>query len=184
MKDFLSGWTEIELRFVKRKISKLNPPKLLAIDFDGCLTDDHVLVDETGKEFVRVSRKDGLGAGRLKALGVTVVIVSTEENLVVSQRAKKMKVEVRQGVQNKQVALEEFAHGLGVDRERIWAIGNDVNDISLFQAAGVKICPNDASLEIKAMADLRLPIKGGEGILNFLANLLEVNGLNHPGNRN
>ena len=175
MKDFLSGWTEIERRFVKRKISKLNPPKLLAIDFDGCLTDDHVLVDETGKEFVRVSRKDGLGAGRLKALGVTVVIVSTEENLVVSQRANKMKVEVRQGVQNKQVALEEFAHGLGVGRERIWAIGNDVNDISLFQAAGVTICPSDASLEIKAMADLTLPLKGGEGILNFLANLLEEN---------
>jgi len=175
MKDFLSGWTEIERRFVKRKISKLNPPKLLAIDFDGCLTDDHVLVDETGKEFLRVSRKDGLGARRLKALGITVIIVSTEENLVVSQRAKKMKVEVRQGVQNKQVALEEFAHGLGVGRERIWAIGNDVNDISLFQAASVTFCPSDASLEIKAKADLTLPIKGGEGILNFLANLLEEN---------
>ena len=184
MKDFLSGWTEIERRLVKRKISKLYPPELLAIDFDGCLTDDHVLVDETGKEFVRVSRKDGLGAGRLKALGVTVVIVSTEENLVVSQRAKKMKVQVRQGVQNKQMTLEEFAHGLGISRERIWAVGNDVNDTSLFRAAGVKICPSDASLEIKAMADLTLPLKGGEGILNFLANLLEVNGLNRPRNRN
>ena len=95
-----------------------------------------------------------------------------------------MKVEVRQGVQNKKVALEEFAHGLGVGRERIWAIGNDVNDIALFQAAGVTICPNDASLEIKVVADLRLPIMGGEGILNFLANLLEVNGLSRPRNRN
>ena len=173
MKDFLFGWTEIERRFVARKISKLSPPKLLAIDFDGCLTDDRVLVDETGKEFVRVSRKDGLGAGRLKALGITVIIVSSEENLVVSQRAKKIKVEVRQGVQNKQVALEEFAHGLGIAKERIWAVGNDVNDISLFQAAGVTICPSDASIEIKDVADLTLPIKGGEGLLNFIANLLE-----------
>jgi YrbI family 3-deoxy-D-manno-octulosonate 8-phosphate phosphatase len=173
MKDFLFGWTEIERRFVEGKISKLNLPELLAIDFDGCLTDDHVLVDETGKEFVRVSRKDGLGAGRLKVLGITVVIVSTEENLVVSQRAKKMKVEVRQGVENKQMAVEEYAHFLGISRESIWAVGNDVNDISLFQAAGVTICPSDASPEIKAMADLTLPIKCGEGILNFLANLLE-----------
>ena len=175
MNDSLFCWTEVKLRFAVRKISRLYPPELLAIDFDGCLTDDHVLIDETGKEFVRVSRKDGLGAGRLKALGITVIIISTEENLVVSQRAKKMKVEVRQGVLNKQVALEEFAHGLGIDRERTWAIGNDVNDTSLFQAAGVTICPSDASVEIKAIADLTLPVKGGKGILNFLAKSLEKN---------
>lgn len=175
MKNFLFGWAEREQRSAKNHLSKLDKPEILAIDFDGCLTDDHVLVDETGKEFVRASRKDGLGAGRLKLLGIAVVIVSTEENLVVSQRAKKMQVEVRQGVQNKQLALNEFAQSRGIAREKIWAVGNDVNDLSLFESASLTLCPRDASPEIKSIADLILPINGGEGILNFLANALETN---------
>ena len=173
MKNFWVSSAERELRFAMHKLSKLSKPGILAIDFDGCLTDDHVFVDETGKEFVRASRKDGLGAGRLKVLGIVVVIVSTEENLVVSQRAQKMQVEVRQGVQNKRIALNDFAQSRGIAREKIWAVGNDVNDLSLFESASFTLCPRDASPEVRAIADLILPINGGEGILNFLANILE-----------
>jgi N-acylneuraminate cytidylyltransferase len=152
---------------------RLSTPKMLAIDFDGCLTDDNVFLDKIGNEFVRVSRKDGLGAERLMAMGIAVVIISTEENLVVSQRAKKMKVNVRQGVRNKQIALGEFAQSRGISKENIWAIGNDINDLSLFESAGYTMCPSDASIEIKSAANLILPIKGGEGVLNYLARLLE-----------
>jgi YrbI family 3-deoxy-D-manno-octulosonate 8-phosphate phosphatase len=159
--------------FSRRNLLRSRKPEIIAIDFDGCLTDDHVLVDEVGHEYVRASRKDGLGAGRLKAMGVTVLIISTEENLVVTQRGKKIKVDVLQGVQNKQKALEEYADKMGTSKEYIWAVGNDVNDLGLFQSAGVKICPKDASPEIKAVSDITLPIKGGEGILNYLARILE-----------
>lgn len=163
----------LEQRLIQRKLARIKKPKILAIDFDGCLTDDHVLVDAVGNEFVRVSRKDGLGASRLQALGITVVIVSTEENPVVSQRARKMKVEVRQGVQNKQETLSEFARCKMVAKENIWAVGNDINDVSLFEAASFTICPKDSSTEIKEIANLIIPIKGGEGILNYLARTLE-----------
>jgi N-acylneuraminate cytidylyltransferase len=137
------------------------------------LTDDHVLVDEHGVEFVRVSRKDGLGAGRLRQLGISVVIISSEANSVVSKRAAKIKVDAIQGVQNKKVALEEFAQNRGISKNFIWAIGNDVNDTGLFESAGLSLCPSDASTEIKAIADVVLPIQGGEGILNYLARLIE-----------
>jgi YrbI family 3-deoxy-D-manno-octulosonate 8-phosphate phosphatase len=172
MKKIFPGWDGRQRWYAKHQLSKLEKPKILAIDFDGCLTNDYVLVDETGKEFVRVTRKDGLGAGRLKLLGIEVFIVSTEENLVVSQRARKMRVEVQQGVQNKKQALNEIAQSRGISREKIWAIGNDVNDLGLFESAGLSLCPRDASPEIKSTADLVLPINGGEGILNFLASAL------------
>ena len=102
-----------------------------------------------------------------------MLIISTEENLVVSQRAKKIKVEVIQGVQNKQTALEIFAQSRGIAKNSIWAVGNDVNDIGLFKSAGLSLCPSDASSEIKAISDVILPIQGGEGILNYLAKLVE-----------
>jgi YrbI family 3-deoxy-D-manno-octulosonate 8-phosphate phosphatase len=171
---FLYTFLRLKRRFALDALIGSPKPKLLAIDFDGCLTDDHVLVDEYGTEFVRVSRKDGLGAGRLRSLGVTVLIISTEENLVVSQRAKKIKVEVMQGVQNKQTALEVFAQSRGIAKNSIWAVGNDINDIGLFKSAGLSLCPSDASSEIKAISDVILPIQGGEGILNYLAKLLET----------
>jgi YrbI family 3-deoxy-D-manno-octulosonate 8-phosphate phosphatase len=165
---------KIKHRVSLAKLTSSTKPKLLAIDFDGCMTDDHVLVDENGAEFVRVSRKDGLGAGRLKSLDIAVLIISTEENLVVSQRAKKIRVEVIQGVQNKEVVLQEFAASRGIPRSSIWAVGNDVNDLGLFKSAGLTICPSDASPEIIAVSDVILPIKGGEGILNYLAKHLEM----------
>ena len=96
---FSYPFLRLRRRFASGALIRSTIPKLLAIDFDGCLTEDYVLVDEHGTEFVRVSRKYGLGAGRLRSLGLTVLIISTEENLVVSQRAKKIKVEVIQGVQ-------------------------------------------------------------------------------------
>ena len=86
-----------------------------------------------------------------------------------------MQVEVRQGVQNKQLILNEFAQIKGITREKIWAVENDVNDLSLFESANFTLCPRDASPEIKLIANLTLPINGGEGILNFLANALEKN---------
>ncbi len=174
MSNSLFALLGLDKKLVERKLKEMKEPKILAIDFDGCLTDDYVLVDATGNEFVRASRKDGLGASRLQALGITVVIVSTEENSVVSQRARKMKVEVRQGVQNKQKALSEFAESKNIGIENIWAIGNDVNDISLFEAASFTMCPKDSSVEIKDIANLMLPVKGGEGILNYLVRILEV----------
>lgn len=174
MKKFLLAKAKKQEKFVIDCLRKLETPSILAIDFDGCLTDDHVFVDENGVEFVRASRKDGLGAGRLKALGITVLIMSTEKNPVVSHRANKMQVEVRQAVRDKKKALRDYAQDKGVIREKIWAIGNDVNDIGLFDSAGFTMCPNDASIELKSIANIVLPVKGGDGILNFLARAIEA----------
>lgn len=174
MKNFLLAKTRRQERFTIDCLRKLETPSILAIDFDGCLTDDHVFVDENGGEFVRASRKDGLGAGRLKALGITVLIVSTEKNPIVSHRANKMQVEVRQAVHDKKKTLGDYAKVKGVNREKIWAVGNDVNDIGLFDSAGFTMCPSDASTEVKLIANLVLPLKGGDGILNFLAGAIEA----------
>lgn len=174
MKKFLLAKVKRQEESILNCLRKLEIPSILAVDFDGCLTDDHVFVDENGGEFVRASRKDGLGAGRLKALGITVLIVSTEKNPVVSHRANKMQVEVRQAVQDKKKTLHDYAKEKGVIREKIWAIGNDVNDFGLFDSAGFSMCPSDASTEVKSIANIVLPVKGGDGILNFLAGAIEA----------
>lgn len=62
--------------------------RLVAFDFDGVFIDNSVFVFEDGREAVRCMRSDGLGIGKLKALGLSVVVVSTEVNPVVQARSR------------------------------------------------------------------------------------------------
>ena len=67
--------------------------KLIVLDFDGVLTNNKVLLNNKGEEFVSCSRADGIAFDALKVLKVQTIILSTEKNKVVSSRAKKLQVE-------------------------------------------------------------------------------------------
>lgn len=152
-----------------RKISRLSPPRVLATDFDGCLTDDHVYVNSEGKEFVMANRKDGLGSSRIQALGIQIVIISSERDTVVSKRAEKIGVDVVQGVADKVLALDKYLVSRDISWNSVWFIGNDVNDLGAICRANVSLCPMDAAPEVRKKVDIVLPIPGGGGILNYIA---------------
>jgi 3-deoxy-D-manno-octulosonate 8-phosphate phosphatase (KDO 8-P phosphatase) len=65
----------------------------VVFDFDGVFTDNYVFVNENSIESVRVSRADGYGIDLLrkfcsiKGINLSIVILSTERNKVVSARA-------------------------------------------------------------------------------------------------
>lgn len=158
---------------LKRKMKRANFPRLLISDFDGCLTDDSVYVDSSGNEFIRASRKDGQGASRIMRLGIPILILSSETNPVVETRARKMGVDCIQAVVNKEIAIETYAASKQISLKNIWFIGNDINDMSAMSKAGLSLCPMDASPEVLRLADVVLPIKGGDGILNFVGRFLE-----------
>ena len=65
------------------------------------MTDNKVYVDQNGNETVKVSRADGLGVSEIKKMGIEQIIISTETNLVVSARAKKLGINCLQGIENK-----------------------------------------------------------------------------------
>jgi 3-deoxy-D-manno-octulosonate 8-phosphate phosphatase KdsC-like HAD superfamily phosphatase len=64
---------------------KLQNIQLLAMDFDGVLTDNRVFVDDAGKEMVACSRSDSLGIDllRRKRPDIRLVVISKETNPVV-----------------------------------------------------------------------------------------------------
>ena len=155
------------------KLHKIPKPKIVFTDFDGCLTDDRVWLNQEGEEFVAANRKDGLAIKRLKNLGIQVVITSTETNKVVLARGNKMGVEVLQGLSDKTVAIEQYFNENNLTWEDVWYIGNDVNDIGAIRKAKFSICPSDAVKAVKKEVDLKLKTKGGYGVLSELATLLE-----------
>jgi YrbI family 3-deoxy-D-manno-octulosonate 8-phosphate phosphatase len=158
---------------VKSKLPKIQKPKILFTDFDGCLTDDRVWLNQDGEEFVAANRKDGLAVKRLKNLGIQVVITSTETNKVVVARGDKMGVEVLQGLSDKASAIEQYLNQKNLSWKDVWYIGNDVNDLGAIRKASFSICPSDAVKAVKKEVDLKLKTKGGYGVLSELATLLE-----------
>jgi N-acylneuraminate cytidylyltransferase len=158
---------------MKLKQHKVKKPKILFTDFDGCLTDDRVWLNQEGEEFVAANRKDGLAVKRLKNLGIQVVITSTETNKVVLARGNKIGVEVLQGIADKAESIEQYLNQKNLSWEDIWYLGNDVNDLGAIRKAKFSICPSDAVKAVKKEVDLKLKTKGGYGVLSELATLLE-----------
>ena len=159
---------------MKSKLNKIQKPKILFTDFDGCLTDDRVWLNQDGEEFVAANRKDGLAVKKLKKLGIRVIIASTETNKVVLARGNKMGVEVLQGLSDKAKAIEQYIEQKNLSWDDVWYIGNDANDIQAIKKAKVSICPSDAVKAVKKEVDIKLKTRGGYGVLSELASLLET----------
>ena len=158
---------------MKSKLHKIPKPKVLFSDFDGCLTDDRVWLNQDGEEFVAANRKDGLAVKRLKSLGIQVVITSTETNKVVLARGTKMGVEVLQGLADKAESIDQYLKQKNLSWNDVWYIGNDVNDLGAIEKAKLSISPADAVKKVRKAVDVILKTNGGYGVLSEIANLLE-----------
>ena len=158
---------------MKSKLQKIPKPKILFTDFDGCLTDDRVWLNQDGEEFVAANRKDGLAVKRLKNIGIQVVITSTETNKVVLARGNKMGVEVLQGLADKAESIDQYLKQKNLSWNDVWYIGNDVNDLGAIEKAKLSISPADAVKKVRKTVDIVLKTNGGRGILSEIATELE-----------
>jgi len=137
-------------------------------DFDGVLTNNLVHLDSNGVESVTCSRADGLAFDVLRKLEKPTYILSTEKNQVVTARAKKLKIPVLQGVNNKVDSLKKMADKEGFNLHNILYVGNDLNDYQVMQLCGYTACPSDSHIRIKEISDVVLKTCGGEGVIREL----------------
>ena len=146
---------------------------LVAMDFDGVLTDNIVYVDENGVEKVATSRGDSMGIRLVReALPIEFIVISTEVNPVVTARCKKLKLEVYQGIKDKPAVLRNVMQQKGISAEEIVFIGNDVNDLGCLDMAGYAVVPADAEPEVIRSADLVLNRKGGRGAVREFCDMI------------
>lgn len=152
-------------------MTKLGEVKLFVFDFDGVMTDNRVLVSETGEESVYCHRGDGHGIKLLRSAGVEMVILSTEENRVVSARANKLNLNCVQGVGDKLPRLKQLADDLNIKSKNIAYVGNDINDLQCMDWVGLAIAVNDAEPEICEVAEIITKKPGGQGAIREIARL-------------
>ena len=141
---------------------------VFVFDFDGVLTNNLVHLNQDGMEWVSCSRADGLAFDVIRQLEKPAYIVSTENNLVVTARAKKLKIPALQGVKNKVDALLSLSESQGYDLSRILYVGNDLNDFHVMKICGYTACPMDSHIKIKELSNIVLNTRGGEGVVREL----------------
>jgi 3-deoxy-D-manno-octulosonate 8-phosphate phosphatase (KDO 8-P phosphatase) len=151
-----------------RKKINIEEVRVFVFDFDGVLTNNNVYLDENGKETVVCSRSDGLAFDVLRKLKKPAYILSTEENPVVSARAKKLKIYAMQGVINKVSGIQEIAKKENCKLENVLYVGNDLNDYRVMGICGFSVCPADGHYKIKKISGIVLKTDGGQGIVREL----------------
>jgi YrbI family 3-deoxy-D-manno-octulosonate 8-phosphate phosphatase len=142
---------------------------LLVLDFDGVFTDNWVIVSADGGESVICNRADGLGISSLRERQIALLVLSTETNPVVSLRARKLALEVLQGIDDKAAALTAYCAEKGISIQKVMYVGNDMNDYEVMKIVGFPAAPQDAHPEIRRIAKYLIPKKGGEGVIRELA---------------
>lgn len=148
--------------------------KLIISDFDGVLTDNRVWTDQEGRESVVASRADGMHLRDLRERGIEVVLLSSEPNPVVRARAKKMDIEVVQGIDTRRKgdAMTTMLSQKKIDPAHVIYVGNDVNDLPCFEIAGWAVAVADSYPEVRRAADYVLQTPGGRGALRELSDLV------------
>jgi len=146
--------------------------QLFALDFDGVLTDDRVLVDGAGNESVLCHRGDGLAVQRLRRAGVETAVISSERNPVVSARCAKIGVPCWQGCGDKLAVLRDLAEQRNLSNREVAYMGNDWNDADCLQWAGLPIVVGSAAPEIIRLGRYITRTPGGFGALREVAELI------------
>ena len=144
--------------------ASLQKIKLLALDVDGVLTDGTIYISPAGEVFKGFNAKDGMGISCALRNNLQIAVITGRQSPIVERRCEEMGIKLfMQGVKDKRLALQKMAQELGLTREEIAYMGDDLNDIPAFKASGLNFVPADGSIEVLAVADIITKAKGGRG---------------------
>lgn len=138
--------------------------RLILLDVDGTLTNGKIYIDANNNSLQAFCVKDGLGIAGWMKLGGEIAIITGRKCASLIHRANDLGIRhVYTGVEDKGAVVRELTAKLGIQRENIAAIGDDLNDISMFKEAALTFTPRDGWTFVRGMVDVVLERKGGAG---------------------
>jgi 3-deoxy-D-manno-octulosonate 8-phosphate phosphatase (KDO 8-P phosphatase) len=150
--------------------------RAIAFDVDGVLTDGTFVWSPSGEESKRFSFTDNMGISLLRRLGVKMALISGEPSPLVDRYAEKMNIPfVVKGTRDKATALRDFTTKFEIPLEQSCFFGDDVNDLSAMEIAGLCACPCNAATEVLAHVaehGYLSPLPGGHGAVRSFADAI------------
>ena len=110
---------------------------------------------------------------KLHNQGIKQAIITGENTQIVKDRARKLKIEeVHLGIDNKIAVLESLLSKYSLAPDEVAYIGDDINDLAIFEKVGIACSVSDALDDVKQKADYVTKAKGGEGAVREVCEIL------------
>jgi len=123
--------------------------KILFSDVDGVWTDDCYYYVDNGAQIRKFSTKDSAGLLLLQSFNIQTVILSGDDNLASRKRFENLGVLGYYGIKNKGQFIREWAHENKVQLSDIGYVGNDINDVTVFQLLEITYAPFNSPIYVK-----------------------------------
>jgi 3-deoxy-D-manno-octulosonate 8-phosphate phosphatase (KDO 8-P phosphatase) len=152
--------------------------KAILSDVDGVMNDGVIFIDSNGDESIKAFHvKDGMGIKMLQQSDINFGVISGRGCDALVARMNQLGVfDLYLGKRHKQDSFEHFLNKYDLNASQVAYIGDDLNDIVLMKlvndAGGLSACPADAVKKVKDVAQLKLNIAGGHGVLRELIDLV------------
>ena len=113
--------------------------RLLALDFDGVVTDGTVVVGTDKVESVVCSHADGQGIETVRKNGIPVVVISSQRSSYVDVRCEKMGVDFFRGEKDKPGRLRNYLAEKhpSISLEQVCFVGDDRSDLAVMKVVGL-----------------------------------------------
>jgi 3-deoxy-D-manno-octulosonate 8-phosphate phosphatase (KDO 8-P phosphatase) len=150
--------------------------ELILSDVDGVMTDGGIRMLDDGRQIVSFHIRDGMGIRLWREAGKKFGIVTGRDLEAVRRRAEELKIDVvRLGIDDKLPAVDAIATELGLTREQICYIGDDLLDLRVIQSVGLGVSVADAPEEVRKAAKYTTSVRGGEGAVRELVEVILKN---------
>lgn len=145
----------------------------LVLDVDGVLTDGKLYFGREGEELKAFNTLDGHGIKMLAASGVKVAIITGRQSELVARRAANLGVtRLKQGREDKFIALGELLAEEDCPLDAIACMGDDYPDLAIMTKVGLALAPPNACDEVKNRAHWISSRPGGEGAVREACDLI------------
>lgn len=157
----------------QRVLSQAKKIKLLVCDVDGVFSDGRIYLGNDGEELKAFHTKDGFGIKALGSSGVEVAIITGRNSAIVANRMSALNVKhIIQGQEDKLPALINLSKQLGLEKNEVAYIGDDIPDLACITHVGLGIAVQDAHPAVLAKADYATFVRGGFGAVREVCDLI------------
>ena len=163
------------LNFVPELLLQAQDIRVLFLDVDGVLTDGGLYFSEGGETIKRFNTLDGHGLKLLQRAGITPAVITGRDSKPLRLRLAALGIEhAHFGTEDKRPAAEATLQALGLDWTQAAAVGDDWPDLPMMTRCALACAPANAQAEVLARAHYVTRLRGGEGAVREVCDLLMV----------
>lgn len=145
-------------------LEKFKDVTTFIFDVDGVLTDNSLLITESGELLRSMNARDGFAMKLAIESDYNIAIITGGKSEGVIKRLNGLGiVDIYKGINDKVEAFNDYIEQNGINPENILYMGDDIPDFDVMRRVGLPTCPADAVTEILQVAQYVSPKVGGKG---------------------